>query len=54
MLYTKQKSIEAIKIIAQILGDLNDQVVYVGGAVAALYADDPGAPEIRPTKMLIL
>ena len=50
MLYTKQKSIEAIKIIAQILGDLNDQVVYVGGAVAALYADDPGAPEIRPTK----
>jgi predicted nucleotidyltransferase len=50
MLNTKQQSIEAIKIIAQALGNLNDQVVYVGGAVAALYADDPGAPEIRPTK----
>ena len=50
MLNTKQQSIEAIKIIAQTLGDLNDQVVYVGGAVASIYADDPGAPEIRPTK----
>ncbi len=50
MLNTKQKSIEAIKSIARILGDLNDQVVYVGGAVTSIYVDDPGAPEIRPTK----
>lgn len=50
MLYTKKQSIEAIKIIVGTLGDLNDQVIYVGGAVAALYADEPGAPEIRPTK----
>ena len=50
MLFTKKQSIEAIKTIARALGDLNDQVIYVGGAVVALYADDPGAPEIRPTK----
>jgi hypothetical protein len=50
MLNTKRQSIEAIKTIAKALGYLNEQVVYVGGAVAALYANDPGAPEIRPTK----
>lgn len=50
MLNTKKQSIDAIKTIAKKLDDLNDQVVYVGGAVAALYADDPGAPEFRPTK----
>jgi predicted nucleotidyltransferase len=50
MLNTKKQSINAIKTIAKKLDDLNDQVVYVGGAVVALYADDPGAPEFRPTK----
>ena len=50
MLNTRQQSVEAIKTIARVLGNLNDQVVYVGGAVAGLYADDPGAQEIRPTK----
>lgn len=29
---------------------MNDHIVYVGGAVAGFYADDSGAPEIRPTK----
>ena len=47
MLNTKQQSIEATKTIARTLGDLNDQVVYVGGAVTSIYADDPGAQEIR-------
>lgn len=50
MLHTKAQSIEAIKTIARALDDLNDLVVYVGGAVVGLYADDPGAPEVRPTK----
>ena len=50
MLNTKVQSIEAIKRIARALGVLNDQIVYVGGAVAGLYADDPGAQEVRPTK----
>ncbi len=50
MLHTKAQSIEAIKTIARALADLNEQVIYVGGAVAGLYADDPGAQEVRPTK----
>ena len=50
MLHTKAQCIKAIETIARALGDLNDHVVYVGGAVAGLYIDDPGAPEARPTK----
>ena len=36
--------------IAQALGDLNESVVFVGGAVVSIYADDPAADEIRPTQ----
>ncbi len=50
MLHTKSQCIRAIETIAHALGELNDQVVYVGGAVVGLYVDDPGAPEVRPTK----
>ena len=50
MLFSKNNILNAIKTIAHALGDLNDDVVYVGGAVIGLYVDDPGAPEIRPTK----
>jgi predicted nucleotidyltransferase len=35
--------------VAQALKDLKDQMVFVGGAVVSLYADDPAADEIRPT-----
>jgi hypothetical protein len=31
------------------LGKLKDEVVFVGGAVAELYSDNPAASEIRPT-----
>jgi hypothetical protein len=31
------------------LGELKDDMVFVGGAVAELYADNPAASEIRPT-----
>ena len=31
------------------LGDLKDEMVFVGGAVAELYAENPAASEIRPT-----
>lgn len=41
-----------IKKIATALGDLNERVVYVGGAVVSLYADDPAADDVRPTKDL--
>ncbi len=50
MLQTKSQCIKAIETIANALGELNNQVVYVGGAVVGLYVDDPGAPEVRPTR----
>lgn len=36
--------------VAEALGELNEQVVYVGGAVVSLYIDDPAADDVRPTK----
>lgn len=36
--------------IAKALGELNKSVVFVGGAVVSIYADDPAADEIRPTQ----
>jgi len=41
---------EVIKKIAVALDELNDQVVYVGGAVVGLYINDPAADDVRPTK----
>jgi predicted nucleotidyltransferase len=38
------------KRIASALGELNSQVVYVGGAIVSLYIDDPAADDVRPTK----
>jgi len=35
--------------VAEALEELKDQVVFVGGAVVSVYADDPAADEIRPT-----
>jgi len=42
------------KKIAIALGPLNQQVVYVGGAVVSLYIDDRAADDVRPTKDLDL
>jgi len=39
-----------IRKVAQGLGELNEQVVYVGGATVGLYIDDPAADDVRPTK----
>lgn len=49
MLYSKDK-LEAVKQVAESLGELKDSVVFVGGAVIGLYVDDPAAEDIRPTK----
>ena len=35
--------------VAKALGELKKEIVFVGGAVVSLYADDPAADEIRPT-----
>lgn len=39
-----------VKKVAKALGDLNKDVCFVGGAVVSIYADDPAAEEMRPTK----
>ena len=36
--------------VAAALGDLNEIVVFVGGAVVGVYADDAAADEVRPTQ----
>jgi len=46
----KHVNIEVIKTIAIALGELNEQLAFVGGAVISLYADDPASEEPRPTK----
>ena len=42
-------NIDKVRIVAQALGTLKEQVVFVGGAVAELYADYPEISDIRPT-----
>lgn len=46
---TNEINIDVIKQIARALGDINNRVVYVGGAVVSLYIDDPAADDVRPT-----
>jgi len=41
-----------VKKIANALGDINNRAVYVGGAIVSMYADDPAADDVRPTKDL--
>ena len=50
MLQNRSQILDAIKTVALAFGELNEKIVFVGGAVVNLYADDPGAPEVRPTK----
>lgn len=38
-----------LQTVAKGLGELKDEMVFVGGAVAELYAENPAASEIRPT-----
>jgi hypothetical protein len=42
-------NIEKVQFVAQRLGELKEQVVFVGGSVAELYADDPEISDIRST-----
>lgn len=38
-----------LRAVANALSELNEKVVFVGGATISLYADDPAAVESRPT-----
>jgi predicted nucleotidyltransferase len=42
-------NISVVAEVAQALCELKEQMVFIGGAVVSLYADDPSADEIRPT-----
>jgi len=42
-------NIEMLQTVANGLEELKEEVVFVGGAVAELYADDPASSDIRPT-----
>jgi len=50
VLNNKSQIIDAIKKIAKVLEDLNEECIYVGGAITGFYADDFVSPEVRPTK----
>jgi len=50
MLKNTQVNTDIIKTVAQGLAELNEKVVYVGGAVVSLYINDPAAEDVRPTK----
>lgn len=39
-----------IQKVAHALAELNDEVIYVGGATVSLYINDPAAEDVRPTK----
>ena len=43
-------NLDVVAEIAQALGDLNESVIFVGGAVISIYADDPAADKVRPTQ----
>lgn len=42
-------NIQAVQVVAQGLQELRDQVIFVGGSVISLYANDPAAGMPRPT-----
>jgi len=50
MLKNTQINTDIIKTVARGLSELNEKVVYVGGAVVSLYINDPAADDVRPTK----
>lgn len=43
-------NIDMLQTVAYGLEELRDEIVFVGGAVAELYADDPASSDIRPTQ----
>lgn len=43
------KNIEMLSVVANGLGEMKNEVVFVGGSVAEFYANDPAASDIRAT-----
>lgn len=49
MINRDHPKLAALHLIATAIGELNDEAVYVGGAVIGLYAE-PNSDDTRPTK----
>ncbi|MCQ2351650.1 MAG: hypothetical protein MJ003_06750 [Paludibacteraceae bacterium] len=45
----KKTNIEHLQTVAEGMGDLNEQIVYIGGSTVGLYATDPAKTDPRPT-----
>jgi len=50
MLSNSEFNQEVIKKISLALGEMNERVIFVGGATIGLYIDDPAAEDVRATK----
>ncbi len=50
MLKKQTINLKVVESVALALGELNEEVIYVGGAVVSLYVTDEGAEQPRPTK----
>jgi predicted nucleotidyltransferase len=50
MLKNQTINIKTVEKIATALEEINDEVIYIGGAIVSLYANDLGADPPRPTK----
>lgn len=48
-MYNKIINLALIAEVANGLKELNEKMVFIGGAVISLYADDPAAEGVRPT-----
>jgi len=50
MLKSQTINLKIIKKVASALGEINNEVIYVGGAIICMYVTDDGAEQPRPTK----
>lgn len=50
MLSNSEFNRQVIKKISLALGEMNERVIFVGGATIGLYIDDPAAEDVRATK----
>jgi predicted nucleotidyltransferase len=50
VLKNQEINLKIVEKVALALGELNKEVIYVGGAVVSLYVTDEGAEQARPTK----
>ncbi|MCP1997458.1 nucleotidyl transferase AbiEii/AbiGii toxin family protein [Flavobacterium sp. HSC-61S13] len=48
-MYNKVINLALVSQVAKGLKELNERMVFIGGAVISIYTDDPSAEEIRPT-----